>query len=228
MLDKRWGVIDPHSFKYMSATPYNYAFNSPTRIVDPTGMDGVLYIQVLTNKKGKPSMNKKDIEGAVAKLNSTFKKMGVELKIEVHYGNKILSKKDFYAREGDKNSAKGSTKDSYMILGSNSQLKEVAQSAKDGGWDKAVTDRGGYSGISGVSSRSQYFAMLNTDNIKVNGIGAKGAMENFDNPMEKLVTTIMHESGHPKFMNLPGADSNGHSSGIMSSQPHQDSEHVIK
>ena len=34
----RWGAVDPLAEKYMRWTPYNYAMNRPTNVIDPNGM----------------------------------------------------------------------------------------------------------------------------------------------------------------------------------------------
>lgn len=58
---KEWGVIDyewrnydasierinsinPHVDRYLSVSPYSYAFNNPVLCVDPDGRDGTLYL----------------------------------------------------------------------------------------------------------------------------------------------------------------------------------------
>ncbi|MEW7291265.1 DUF6443 domain-containing protein [Aquimarina sp. 2304DJ70-9] len=38
----RFMQIDPHSYSYPWATPYNYAFNNPALVIDPDGKDGVV------------------------------------------------------------------------------------------------------------------------------------------------------------------------------------------
>ena len=45
----RWMTIDPHSEKYMSGSPYNYASNDPIILIDPNGKDAVIYDE--KNKK---------------------------------------------------------------------------------------------------------------------------------------------------------------------------------
>jgi RHS repeat-associated protein len=38
----RTTTIDPHAYNYPWASPYNYAFNNPTLVIDPDGKDGIV------------------------------------------------------------------------------------------------------------------------------------------------------------------------------------------
>ena len=223
----RWGVIDPHAFKYHSVTPYNYAFNSPMLIVDPTGKDGVLYLQVMTDEKGKTSMNKKHLEKSVAKLNAVYKKMGVDLKVELHYGNKIMSKSEFVSRKGDDKSAAAHKSDSYIVVGSTKQLDEASKSLKEGGWNMQGLEGKDFSKVDGTTSRGDQLSLVNGTNMNdLNKVGAEGTLQNFTDPSEKFTTTVMHESGHPKFKNARWADRDGHSVWIMDPEPKENSAHT--
>jgi RHS repeat-associated protein len=202
--DPRWKQIDPMAEKFHSSSPYLYAFGSPIVAIDPDGQEGTIYIQVLTDKKGKSAVDRKLVDAAVKGLNQLFKNKGIDLKVEAHYGNKIMSKKEFYERKGaDKT-------DSYTIIGAGSNLKSVAKEAKEKGWEEVKGNSDGFKSLQGESAKNDFFSLINSDVIT----DAKGKVINKDivdqvtkiwetedylNPVEKIMNLVQHETGHPKF-----------------------------
>lgn len=35
----RWGVVDPHSENYFNSSPFQYALDNPSNVIDPNGRD---------------------------------------------------------------------------------------------------------------------------------------------------------------------------------------------
>jgi|JI10StandDraft_1071094.scaffolds.fasta_scaffold00858_15 RHS repeat-associated protein len=197
-----WGGIDPLAAKFHSSSPYSYAFNSPIVALDPDGREGTIYIQVFLDKKGKPVLDKKFIDAAVKGLNQLFKSKNIDLKVEAHFGNKIMSKNEFYGRSGAHQS------DSYSIIGGQSNLTAIAKEANEKGWEQIHGNDDGFNSIQGISSKNDYFSLINADLMtkNVDAIDPESKTvqsEDYLSPTEKIMNIIQHETGHPKFKSYP-------------------------
>jgi RHS repeat-associated protein len=219
----RFLSVDPLSNNFADISSYQMAYNNPILMIDLLGLKGVLYIQVMTDENGNPVLDQATVKSVIADLEKTYKELGVDLKVEVNYSNSIMTKSEFYAREGaDKT-------DSYVILGSAKQI--LAQDTKEGtGWEKmeykTVDDVNEKNGESGATDQIAY---INADNVK-----QIAEYENYKDVVDKVSKVIQHESGHPKFKNHPRNhngytytnDAAGHVSGtIMDEYPNTNSKH---
>jgi hypothetical protein len=97
------------------------------------------------------------------------------------------------------------------LLGSNDDIVAGANKAQDAGWTTA--QRNTYRDVNGFAEYgpdADNFAVINSVNCNIyNAKGSQGR-ETYRNPIEKLALTIMHETGHPQFKDLPGMESDGH------------------
>jgi RHS repeat-associated protein len=202
-----WLGVDPKMDKYPGLTPYNYVFNNPLVIVDFDGRDGTIVIQVMVDQQGRP----------VVTIRETYKGMNVDLKVEVKYSNQVMTNEEFYSRKGAHES------DSYVIIGTENQLKEVDMNAESNGWEKMGVNMGERNGR---SARDQNYALINADNVNV----IERLFENFATTAQKIATVVMHETGHPKFKDHPRDGNNpnvpGHVEGtIMDERPGGNDKH---
>lgn len=86
----RWITTDPHSFKYSSSSPYTYGFNNPIIIIDPTGKDNVIYLELVDN-----SMTKAQARRIAKQATQNFRDMGLKTTVKLLKGKNIdLSKID--------------------------------------------------------------------------------------------------------------------------------------
>jgi RHS repeat-associated protein len=77
----RWDVIDPHADKYVSKSPYVYAFDNPLVFIDPNGMDNVVYLYAADN-----SVSQEQLKAIANTATANFAKMGLKTKVQVFKG----------------------------------------------------------------------------------------------------------------------------------------------
>ncbi|GAB5524257.1 MAG: hypothetical protein Roseis2KO_21290 [Roseivirga sp.] len=233
----RFMQIDPHADSYHSVSPYNYAFNNPILYNDPTGMDGTIYLQVIeTDDEKYNAKMREQITETVKLLNNAYKELGVDLNVEAHYGDKIMTKEEFYSREATENSAAAHETDSYVVIGALSELNKVDQENQEQnrGWGEVKIGRD-----QGKGTGSDNFSMINTgymmtSNGQVPHLWNSG--EDFTSPAQKLYRHVQHETGHPKFRGHPRNhnglgftnEASGHVSGtVMQVTPKANSGHDV-
>lgn len=180
---------------------------------------GTIYIQAL-------DVTKKDDErnvAAVNDINDRFKSLNINVKAQLEYSDKVMSKADFYnpdCRPG------ANANDSYILLGTSEELLAADKQAVDGGW-RTFQDKT-YS-APGTSFGADQISFVNSDrmNSKIQQTGTivnPVFTDNYKNPAESLAITAMHEAGHPIFRNHPNADRRGHVRGtIMDALPDRNS-----
>ncbi|MFN7602269.1 MAG: hypothetical protein ACK5R0_12825 [Bacteroidota bacterium] len=115
-----------------------------------------------------------------------------------------MSKKEFYERKGADKS------DSYTIIGGQSNLKAVAKEAKEKGWEEIKGNNDGFNSLQGESAKKDFFSLINANAI----VDANGKVinkdivdpatkiwqtEDYQNPVQKIMNLVQHETGHPKF-----------------------------
>ena len=73
-----WHNMDPHSDKYRGCSPYVYGFNNPIIIVDPSGKDNVIYLDVVDGSI-RPWQARQMARNATA----NFRDMGLKTTVKV-------------------------------------------------------------------------------------------------------------------------------------------------
>jgi RHS repeat-associated protein len=197
----RFLSIDPLSKESPWSSSYSFAANKPIFMVDLHGLKGTIYIQVMLDKSGKPTIDKKTMSAVLKDLKKQYNDLGIDLNVEVKYSNSIFTKDDFYKREG------ADATDSYIVIGTLPQLVNVAQEnrSQNRGWDNVwVTEgahgRGKPRSINGTSTETgQYFSVVDSENVQ-----KIGHFEEYRDVVNKISVTVQHETMHPKMMNHPG------------------------
>ena len=167
--------IDPLAKSYPWNSVYAFAEGDVIRSIDLDGLEKLI-IHLLKDDEGKPVLNMKDVNTAISELQEKYTSLDVNLTIELKVGGSALSNEEFKARDDYHWS------DSYLIIGNSSQLDEIDNSAEENGWEEI-----GANGA-GSSARYQFYSHISTDLVT-----------GFENSIQKLVFSIQHEPGHPKF-----------------------------
>lgn len=87
----RWHTQDPLAEKYYGMTPYNYAANNPTALLDPDGRDIVISFVSVTDKKGNVTSINVNISVTGKVLNNTSNS-GLDTKQIANYVNSELGR----------------------------------------------------------------------------------------------------------------------------------------
>jgi RHS repeat-associated protein len=74
----RWPTIDPLASKYPVVSPYQYAFDDPLLVVDPTGRENVIYLYSADN-----SFSRKELRGMRDQANKNYKEMGLNTRVKI-------------------------------------------------------------------------------------------------------------------------------------------------
>jgi RHS repeat-associated protein len=245
----RTTTMDPMAEGFYEFSQYSWALNNPLSYIDPDGMwafDGTgnlttsdrdeiagflsalngdgnekrstIYMQGLGNVGQKQRERNKD---AVAFINKTFEKLGVNLEAsDFVYSNKIISKADFYSRDG------ATKNDSYVLVGTASQLYKADKDARDGGWETPEATLKGYEdpGTTFTGQGADNIHFINTQRMN-DRISQNGKSDDFRTPAERLAFITMHETGHTKFKGHSKMKANHVPGTIMQSLPSRESIH---
>jgi RHS repeat-associated protein len=203
----RFLSIDPALKESPWSTPYSFAANKPIWMIDRNGLKGTIYIQVMLDENGKPVIDKKTMKKVKADIEKKYKELGIELKVEVQYSNEVMTKEEFSKR------SKFDPTDSYILIGTIKQTKEVNDKCKEYGWEAPWGKDNDNSKVNGTSACNDFFALLNAENLKTlsfwdEGFWFKKAAESHEAAQEakviKISTIIQHESMHPIMKEHPG------------------------
>jgi RHS repeat-associated protein len=219
-----WTSIDPLAEKYYNVSPYAYCQNNPIMFVDPTGKEGIKYIDedgnkviesnvvvLLEKKRAIPSNADNKTIQRLTRLNN---------KIENRNNQRIQTIREqldeTYSDAVDSNGNHVSFK--FNILGietENPNLNKVSQSmniAIQNGLPAITTDKiegaTGY-GIAAAAVLSQASAGSSL------GVASGGLIRLND----RSATTLAHEIGHTLGLTDSYGHGNGHGEGIMGSPP---------
>ena len=159
-------------------------------------LGSTIYIDVFADFEGLDNL----MNEAVNLINDTYEGLNVNLSAEWHQIgslDEIKGKNEFYGRDG------ANVNDSYVVATTTENIKDVFVVMTGRGWsfgDNYVEYDDGqvqrHLGDNGFSFHDKA-AIINLDNAKKRYNGANNW---FDSGSQKLGMTIMHETGHPKFM----------------------------
>lgn len=77
----KWLSVDPLSRKNQSISPYAQTDNNPVLFLDPDGRDNILYIAFITNKNGKPVLQKAARDLIVKRAQELYAQNGLNVKV---------------------------------------------------------------------------------------------------------------------------------------------------
>jgi RHS repeat-associated protein len=182
----RMGSIDPHAYNYPWASPYNYAFNNPTLVIDPDGKDGVV---TGSGTKDDPY-----------KVKANYYYYGLNAKQSKGLNDAISS----YNNNGEARSFKDADGNStYVVM----ELTATEVADKDTAYDKAYSDvvevgdksaRFGNVVTVGGESKDGHFGQASSSTITLNQDKVTSTLAGFPGGSEDSLIkgTFIHELGH--------------------------------
>jgi len=120
----RWWSVDPMAANFANYSPFNYALNSPLIVIDPTGGNAEIIIDMdkksvtirmdiifsgdgLTNKNYDASSVASSIEDQLNSTGSKIKVNGKDFKADFQISGTLMSKKDANKRKQELNNERG-------------------------------------------------------------------------------------------------------------------------
>lgn len=203
----RFTAQDPHSYRYATTTPYNYAFNNPVSNIDPDGRDGKISGSgteedpyMITANYYYYGLNKKEAKGfneAISNYNNGGKAAKVKVGGKTVYVKFNLSSKEVANKD---EATKAARADTYEASdGSTKRFGNIVNTDFKGDGGDAYANASNFE----ISLNPTLIDKHTTDGVDVDG--TKVVLD-----YEKLVSgALSHEIGH----NLTGV--HGDPGGLM-------------
>ncbi|PIF33161.1 RHS repeat-associated protein [Flavobacterium sp. 9] len=182
----RTTTIDPHAYNYTWASPYNYAFNNPTLVIDPDGKDGIV---TGSGTKDDPF-----------RVKANYYYYGLSGKQTKGLNDAISS----YNNNGEARSFKDADGNStYVVM----ELTATEVADKDAAYDKAYSDvvevgettaRFGNVITTGGASKDNHFGQASASSITLNQDKITSTLASLPGGNEDSLIkgTFIHEIGH--------------------------------
>lgn len=164
---------------------------------------GKIVIQVLVDEKLVTTEKRDFYKGVAERIDAIMAAKGVNVKAEVIFNTKILSKKEFITTNGR------SPKDSYILVGTIQQLVKADKEASEGGWKTHSysaswwkTESKTTVGYTRGSERISFVSKEDLDGSLKDGFQDDGFGTDLSGISDRLTVRILHEAGHAVFWNI--------------------------
>ena len=166
--------VDPMADKYPSISPYAYCAWNPLKLVDPDGMENVIYVVNLQGKDAHVDVNK-----VINEVNKHFEDLGLETRAML-----APDGANFDPKYMDKT-------DSYAVIGNVFDVKDFISTKSNS--ETIISWKGGTNN----PERSENNNTLKGNYIAIDAQGVTSLANNLDfDKNEMSVLSILHGAGH--------------------------------